>query len=568
MKNLKITLLLLVISLSSLSQNLNFEYAKKISATDYNQALDIVIDDKGNSYTTGAFRGTADFDPSVNVFNLTSNGFTDCYILKLDSNGNFIWAISFGGSKLDSPRGIVVDENGNIYCTGEFYETVDFDPSPNISNLNGANSKSNGFVLKLDSNGNHIWSVKIGSGSRVLPKDIGINDNNGVLVVGGFDGYIDGNGDSLGVIPIYSEGQKDIFVLSIDTLGAFTHFDHYGGTGDEYATSIATPNDNIGGLAGNYITCVFDSNINLHNGHNHISNGGTDLLIIGFYWNIQQGSYIYFSKSIGGIGIENSFHVTNDNENISAPYSGFYVTGRFTDSVNFNPYGQSQINVSNGGLDIFIQKYSYEGNHLWTKTFGSTYHEISRDITSDNDGNVFVVGDFANQIDFDPGINILNITSQSSLSDCYIQMLDKDGNWKMTKTFGGPSQEVGFGITVKGKSLYTCGQFHNVADFDVNQTTFTLSAPFNSSFIQKNNLAYVYVGINEMDKKTNNLYPNPTTNYLFSDEQINSYSIFDMKGSLLFRKNENSNRINLNHFNKGSYLIQTNDNEPSIIIKK
>src|SRR4051812_42350353 len=51
----------------------------------------------GNIYSTGHFEGTVDFDPGSGVYNMTAIGTYDLFVLKLDNNGNFIWARQMGG---------------------------------------------------------------------------------------------------------------------------------------------------------------------------------------------------------------------------------------------------------------------------------------------------------------------------------------------------------------------------------------------------------------------------------------------------------------------------------------
>ena len=59
--------------------------------------LSIAVDSGGNVYTTGYFEGTADFNPGTGITNLTSAGYKDVFVSKLDSSGELIWAKSFGG---------------------------------------------------------------------------------------------------------------------------------------------------------------------------------------------------------------------------------------------------------------------------------------------------------------------------------------------------------------------------------------------------------------------------------------------------------------------------------------
>ncbi|KKP34691.1 MAG: Calx-beta domain-containing protein [Candidatus Nomurabacteria bacterium GW2011_GWE1_32_28] len=101
-------------------------------------------------YITGSFNGTADFDPGASVYNLTSAGGTDIFISKLDSSGNFVWAKGIGGISNDYSNSIVIDSSGNIYTTGYFNDTVDFDPGAGVYNLTSAGG-TDIFISKLDS---------------------------------------------------------------------------------------------------------------------------------------------------------------------------------------------------------------------------------------------------------------------------------------------------------------------------------------------------------------------------------------------------------------------------------
>jgi len=109
----------------------NFIWAKRIGS-DGNilQPWGIEIDTDNNVYTTGAFLGTQDFDPGNNTSNLTSNGGFDAFILKLNSQGDFVWAKSAGNSNPDFSFDVIVDNNNMVYTIGEYSGLVDFDPGP------------------------------------------------------------------------------------------------------------------------------------------------------------------------------------------------------------------------------------------------------------------------------------------------------------------------------------------------------------------------------------------------------------------------------------------------------
>jgi hypothetical protein len=60
-----------------------------VGGTSFDEGRGVAVDGAGNTYTTGYFQGTVDFDPGVGVSNLTSNGNPDVFVLELDTNGNF-----------------------------------------------------------------------------------------------------------------------------------------------------------------------------------------------------------------------------------------------------------------------------------------------------------------------------------------------------------------------------------------------------------------------------------------------------------------------------------------------
>src|SRR5688572_20099938 len=126
----------------------------------YVDAEDIDCDQLGNIYATGWFRGVCDFDPGTNIFNLTSGGPADGFVCKIDANGNFVWAKRLGNSTLNfviQPRGIEIDLENNVYSTGSFLGTQDFDPGTNTYNLT-SNGNFDAYILKLSTQGDFMWA--------------------------------------------------------------------------------------------------------------------------------------------------------------------------------------------------------------------------------------------------------------------------------------------------------------------------------------------------------------------------------------------------------------------------
>jgi len=80
------------------AQSPEWLWAKAMGGTDLDWPKSLSVDASGNIYTTGFFSATSDFDPGAGTFDLTAVGEFDIFISKLNSSGNFVWAISMGGA--------------------------------------------------------------------------------------------------------------------------------------------------------------------------------------------------------------------------------------------------------------------------------------------------------------------------------------------------------------------------------------------------------------------------------------------------------------------------------------
>ena len=176
------TLCMLAASFPAFAQNVEFAWAAGMGGTTYYpdaSGLGIAVDASGNVYATGVFRGIVDFDPGPGTFNLTSSGGFDIFVQKLDASGNFLWARRMGGTDSDVGKGIAVDASGNVYTTGLFGGTVDFNPGAGTALLASAGS-SDIFVSKLDASGNFLWAVSMGGTSTDIGFGIAVGASGNV----------------------------------------------------------------------------------------------------------------------------------------------------------------------------------------------------------------------------------------------------------------------------------------------------------------------------------------------------------------------------------------------------
>ena len=118
----------------------NWLWAENVIGDDHNFGRGINIDVDGNVYITGSFRGTTIFGS----FNLISNGIEDIFVAKINSNGNWLWAESAGGSSYDKGYAISTDAERNVYITGSFNGSISHDPF-NLTSF----GESDIFVAKI-----------------------------------------------------------------------------------------------------------------------------------------------------------------------------------------------------------------------------------------------------------------------------------------------------------------------------------------------------------------------------------------------------------------------------------
>ncbi len=195
-----------------------FIWAKSVGGSSADETTDIYVDVNGNSFITGRFRATADFDPDTASYNLTSNGLYDIFILKLDAQGAFCWVKSIGGSSDDCGNGIDVDVFGNSYVTGYFTGTADFDTGNGLLEFT-SNSDDDAFLLKLDAQGNFVYAKQFNClYDDVHGMDIALDPLNNIYITGELDGTVDfdpGPGSAT------TYGSRDIYIVKLSPHGDY-----------------------------------------------------------------------------------------------------------------------------------------------------------------------------------------------------------------------------------------------------------------------------------------------------------------------------------------------------------
>ncbi len=150
-----------------------------------NSRNELVIDASKTLYKTSAFFGTKDFDPGTGTFNLTSQSGIDPFVLKMDSNGDFVHAFSFpSANTLNHVNAIAVDQGQNIYLGGKFRDSLDVDPATGSSHFLHAARGDDIFFVKIDSSGSFDWAFSSGAARFETLNDIVVDPYGNVYITG------------------------------------------------------------------------------------------------------------------------------------------------------------------------------------------------------------------------------------------------------------------------------------------------------------------------------------------------------------------------------------------------
>ncbi|MEO5569629.1 MAG: SBBP repeat-containing protein [Bacteroidia bacterium] len=316
------------------------------AGTDLSNANEIAIDSAANIYITGFFGSTVDFDPGIGIFNLTAGGTRSIFICKLDSAGSFEFAKQFNGPGYSIGHSICVDVSGNIYSTGGYSQTTDFDPGPGIYNLAG-NAYYDIYISKLDASGNFAWAKSMGSPvNNESGFDAATDASGNVYITGRFGSAFDFD-PGVGVFMLTPAGYSDGFISKFDNAGNFIWAKQLTGTGAISPEALTLD------LAGNiFLTGAFSGDIDFDPGAGiyNLNGSATDVFILNLNNN---GSFNWAVKLASTFYSDAGYAIAVD------PTGAVYTTGHFEATCDFDPGpGVFTLYTPNGagGGAVFVHK--------------------------------------------------------------------------------------------------------------------------------------------------------------------------------------------------------------------
>jgi len=375
---------------------------------------------------------------------------------------NFDWARNLGGGGADYGKSVTTDASGNVYVTGFFSGTGDFDPGSATYNLTSAGNED-AYLVKFDNSGNFIWAKQFGGTDGDKGFSVAAGANGNVYITGSFRGTADLD-PGTAVSNFTAAGSSDIFVCQLDAAGNLIWVRQLGGAWLDEPAGIAV--DGIGNV---YTTGLFQGQADFDPG-----TGVNTLQAFGFDAYVSkldaQGNFVWAGK-LGGNSSDFGTALSLDNN------GNILITGFFTSTADFDPGAGTAQLTSAGGFDVFVAKLDSDGNYKWAKRIGGTGSDQGNSVTADANGNAYIAGTFDGTADFDPGSGTYNLTIFGGYTDAFVEKLDTAGNFLWAAQLGGTDNDLAMSIATDGAgNPVVAGYFNATADFDPSAASFNLTS--------------------------------------------------------------------------------------------
>ena len=375
-------------------------------------------------------------------------------------SADFGFAIGLGSSALrDSGGGVATDGGGNVYVTGKFGGTVDFDPGPDTFNLTDSGDPSGGdaFIAKYSSTGQLVWARAIAASGGItenVGSTIQVDASGNVYAGGAFVGTADldpGPGSFL--VTSNPLSTNDGFVVKLDPLGEFLWGGQIG-TNNAKASLESIDLDAGGNI---YLTGRYGAPPDTGPTETDLNPGAGTFNVAG------QGSYAVKLDGAGQFIWARTLDGDAFTRGIAVDSSGdIHIAGGFSGAIDFDPGPGTFFPTIADGSHLFVWKLDSSGNLIWARAAGGLG---ANGIAVNTFGEVLVAGVFRGPSDFDPGPGEFILAGLGT--DAVLWKLDSSGNFLTAHRFGsnGPDQAWGVAVDSAGDE-YLFGEFNSTVDFD------------------------------------------------------------------------------------------------------
>ncbi len=442
-------------------------WATFYGGSDQEFGRSIVLDGTGNVISTG-YTTSGNFPVTPGAYQTTKGTVSDAYLLKLNSNGQRIWATFYGGNDVDFGTDIAVDNSNNIIIAGQTQST-------NLTGTFGMFQQNNNgtidaYIAKFTSAGSMSWATYIGGTASDVATGVDA-DGTGNIYVGGstHSANFPVSGGFQGTL----NGINDAFIIKFNSSGTRLWATYYGGSASDLGTALT-----VSGTGDVFITGE-TSSVDLSvppNVYRPFLTGGSDAFIARF----SAAGSLTWGTYIGGSGTDAPTDVTAAGGNAVA------ITG-ITSSTNYPVTPNAVQTTLSGPTDAFVSKIgiknpqqgTYQGGKadslFYSSFFGGTSDDAGMALDMEGSGNL-VMGGISSSALIPLGANTIQIANGGTFDaivakfcdiDPYItpagniilcagDSVELDAGPNFTSYYWYPAGQTTRKITVKTSGNYVC----------------------------------------------------------------------------------------------------------------
>ena len=370
------------------------------SADDF--ALGTATDSRGNVYLVGVTE--AAFEGHRHA------GGKDTFLVKFTASGDKLWSLQFGTPGNDMPQGIALDHDGDVYVVG-------------FTNRDLGSVSAGGadvFVTKFNPDGERQWMTQQGSPDFDIAEALAIDEAGDIYVVGRTEGEIAGR----------SAGGEDLFVLKYASDGSPVWRRQLGTVGRDRAYAVVTTTSAV--FVAGFTTGAL--------GDQHA--GKQDAFLARY----DTEGQLQWLRQFGSP--EHDFATSLAVDARGDVYLAGYTAGEL-------------VGASQGNEDLYVTKYSADGERLWLRQFGTGAYEDMRGLTLDSTGHIYLSGTTYGAL---PG--------QQNLGDAdmLLAKLDPNGEPVWARQLGTGVSDEARALTLAGDgSVFIAGATQGSIDGTANQ---------------------------------------------------------------------------------------------------
>lgn len=471
------------------------------------------------------------------------------YMEKLDANGQFSWVNTFTSAGSITAKKLKY-YNNRLYATGSYFQTIDFDPGPGNTSIN-ASQYADAYVCKYNTSGSLIWAKTLGDSAAVSANDI-FSDASGNVISGGH--FIQRGDFDPGTATYYitPAGSSDVYISKLDSNGNFVWAKTFPGSGNELLDAMdMDANGNI------YLCVSFTTSFDADPGPgttmmNTSSVTGASAIIM-----LDSNGNFVWAKQFGEgtAGYMNCY-------SIAASASGAVaVTGFHSGNADFDPSAAISIHTATGNVDGFLLKLQSNGNLDFVNFYGlANTDNIVMNCRFDANGSLYAMGYYSDSV------RVGNQLYTSDSTGIFLHKLDAAGQ---TAWQGHMPGLLTCNVYPEAAHLagsaewYIGGNTAGQLDVDPGSNTFPLTTNSISGFIVKLSGTFS-VAENEQEYQLQ-VYPNPSTG-LFTVELKNALpatdatiNVRDVSGRIISSTawhTANAAQLDLRNFAAGYYTAE------------